>query len=175
MQKSRDALLLALLTLLTEHSFEQVTVRQIAQRAGVGYATFFRHYPGKEALLNDLAADQIKELLALTLPILFAEDSRAASTALCRYVEEHRKLWSALLTGGAGGTMREEFVRQAQQIAAASPSPDSWLPGDLKVVYAVGGTLDVLAWWLKQSPALPIERVAEILDRLVIAPTLPAQ
>ena len=115
-------------------------------------------------------------MLALTLPILFAEDSRAASTALCRYVEEHRKLWSALLTGGAGGTMREEFVRQAQQIAAASPSPDScWLPGDLKVVYAVGGTLDVLAWWLKQSPALPIERVAEILDRLVIAPTLPTQ
>jgi len=175
MQKSRDALLTALLHLLTENSFEQVTIREITQRAGIGYATFFRHYPGKEALLNDLAADQIKELLGLALPILFAIDSRAASTALCAYVEQHRKLWSALLTGGAGGTMREEFVRQAKQIAAAMPNPDTWLPGDLKVVYAVGGTLDVLAWWLQQSPALPVERIAEILDRLVIAPTLPSR
>lgn len=173
MVKTRAALLSTLLQLLTERPFEQVTIREIATAAGIGYATFFRHYPDKAALLHDLAADQIRALLELAVPILFAADSRAASTALCTYVDAHRRLWSALLTGGAVGTMREEFVRQARQLAAGMPNPDTWLPGDLKIVYAVGGTIDVLAWWLKQGPFLPIDRIAEILDRLVIAPTLP--
>jgi len=44
---------------------------RIARDAGIGYATFFRHYPTKEALLNDLAADQIRELLTLAFPILY--------------------------------------------------------------------------------------------------------
>src|SRR5579859_2326210 len=93
MLKSRVALLSALLGLLTEKPFEQITVREITKTAAIGYATFFRHYPDKESLLNDLAADQIKALLGLALPILFASNSRAAATALCTYVDEHRKLW----------------------------------------------------------------------------------
>ena len=55
--KTRAALLGTLLQLLTERSFDQVTIREITKAAGIGYATFFRHYPDKEALLHDLAAD----------------------------------------------------------------------------------------------------------------------
>src|SRR5947208_1887220 len=86
MQRTRSALCAALLVLLEEKPFEQITVREITRKAVVGYATFFRRYPDKEALLNDLAADEIAELISLTVPILFATDSRAASQALCAYV-----------------------------------------------------------------------------------------
>jgi hypothetical protein len=34
------------------------------------------------------------------------------------------------------------------------------------------GTLEVLAWWLADQHPLPVERMAEILDRLVIAPAV---
>ncbi|CAN7548205.1 helix-turn-helix domain containing protein [Phenylobacterium sp. LjRoot225] len=172
MLRTRSALCGTLLALLEEKPFEQVTVREITRRAGVGYATFFRHYPDKEALLNDLAADQISELIDKTLPILFAADSLVASRETCAYVDARRKLWSALLTGGAAGTVRHEFIRQAKLIAAGKPPAESWIPADLQVVYATGGTIDILAWWLQQEPALPVERIADILDRLVIAPTL---
>jgi len=172
MQRTRSALCAALLALLEEKPFEQVTVREITRKAVVGYATFFRRYPDKEALLNDLAAGEISALMSMTVPILFAADSRAACRALCAYVSERHKLWGALLTGGAASTMREEFIRQAKQIAAGQPNPDTWLPGDLRVVYATGGVVDVLAWWLQQRPRPPAHQMAEILDRLVIAPTL---
>lgn len=172
MVRTRAALCGALLGLLEEKPFDQVTVREITRTADVGYATFFRHYPDKEALLNDLAAGQISELMHKTVPILFATDSRAAAMALCAYVDEHHKLWSALLTGGAASTVRDEFIRQAKLLAVGQPNPDTWLPGDLRVVYAVGGAIDILAWWLQQSPRLPAARIAEIVDRLVISPTL---
>ena len=133
---------------------------------------FFRRYPDKEALLNDVAAREISQLLAMTLPILYTVDHRASTQALCAYLWEHRKLWSALLTGGAAATLKDEFVRQAQQLAATQQTRHAWLPGDLSVVFAVGATIEVLAWWLKQADPPSVNEMAEILDRLIVTPSL---
>jgi hypothetical protein len=81
-------------------------------------------------------------------------------------------LWSALLTGGAAGTMRGEFIRQAGLIPPGDVKPDSWLPADLRVVYGVSATVEILAWWLSRRDTYSSEQIAEILDRLVITPSL---
>jgi AcrR family transcriptional regulator len=170
--RTRPVLCGALLSLLEDRPFEQLTVREITAKADIGYATFFRHYPDKESLLNDLAAFQISELLSMALPILYAANTRASARALCIYVWEHRKLWSTLLTGGAAGTLRDEFIRQAHQIAETRPNPGVWLPGDLLVVFSVTGTVEILAWWLKQAAPPSIDQMAEVLDCLVVAPSM---
>jgi predicted kinase len=123
-------------------------------------------------VLHDLAAQEIGTLLTLTLPILYTVDARASTKAVYAYVWEHRKLWSALLTGGAAPILKQEFVRRAQQLAAERPAKGSWLPGDLSVVFSVSATVDVLAWWLAQEQPPPIDKMAEILERLVVAPSL---
>ncbi|HMI93167.1 MAG TPA: TetR/AcrR family transcriptional regulator, partial [Polyangiales bacterium] len=178
-ERTRNALREALLRLLEQKSFEQITIRDLSATAGAGYATYFRHYPDKAALLNDLASLSISELLERTFPILYAIDTLAACVALCRYVDERRQLWSTLLTGGAAGTVREEFLRQARVLAASQPKkrqpgdlPGSWLPDDLAVVFGVSGVVEILAWWLQHRRAFTLEQVAGILDRLVIAPIL---
>jgi AcrR family transcriptional regulator len=169
MVRTRAALRDALLLLLEEKPLDQITIRDITAQSKTGYATFFRHHETKAALLDDLVADQIRDLMQLTLPVLWETDTRAAARALCVYVDERRKLWSALLTGGAAGSMREEFIRQARPRPS---NPDSWLPNDLRVIYGVSATVEILAWWLQQRQDFSVDRVAEILDRLVIAPTL---
>jgi len=170
--RTRPILCGALLSLLEERPFEQLTVREITAKADIGYATFFRHYPDKEALLNDLAASQISDLLAMTLPILNNADTRGSARTLCAYVWEHRKLWSALLTGGAASTLKDEFVRQAQQIAEAQPNPDAWLPNDLSIVFYVTGTVEILTWWLKQKDPPSVDRMGEVIDSLIVGPSM---
>jgi AcrR family transcriptional regulator len=170
--RTRPALCEALLGLLEEKSFEQVTLREITARADIGYATFFRHYQDKEALFHDLAGQQISELLAMAVPILYTVDPRASTQALCAFVWEHRKLWTALLTGGAASMMKTEFIRQVQQIAARHPNSDSSIPTELRVLVPVSGTIELLAWWLKQEDPAPVSRMAELLDILVVTPSL---
>lgn len=171
MTRTRPALCDALLSLLEERAFEQITVRDLTERAGLGYATFFRHYPDKETLLNDLAARQIKELLAMALPILYTVDSRASTQALCAYVWQHRTIWKVLLTGGAAAILKDEFIRQAQEAAKGAPSDDR-TPSDLKVIVPVAGAIEVLAWWLKQNDPPSVQHMAENLDKLVVAPII---
>ncbi|MEJ5977846.1 TetR/AcrR family transcriptional regulator [Novosphingobium sp. PS1R-30] len=170
--RSRNALTGALLELLEEKPFDQLTIREISARAGTGYATFFRHYPTKEALLSDVASEEIADLLARTLPVLYDSNSFESTRALCGHVAEHRNLWAALLTGGAAGIVREEFIRQARQLPRDMVERKSWLPADLGVVYGTGGTIDLLAWWLSQDEAYSPEEIAAILNRLIIAPLI---
>ncbi len=172
MQRSRRVLRDALLALLEEKPFDQITVRAITARAKVGYATFFRHYASKDALLHDLAAGQISDLLDMTVPVLFVANSLESCRAMCAYVFERRTLWTALLTGGAASTVREEFIRQARVITIRARTKSSWLPGDLSTVWATGGCIDVLAWWLSQRDSYSVEQVAEIVDRLIVGPIL---
>lgn len=168
--RSRKALADALLALLEEKPFEQITIREISARAGTGYATFFRHYPTKEALLSDVASEEIAGLIAMTVPILHDANSYESTRALCAHVGRHRKLWSALLAGGAAGIVRDEFIRQARALASGISKDDDWLPQDLGVVYGTGGTIDLLAWWLGQEGRYSADEIAAILNRLIIEP-----
>ena len=174
-ERSRAALRAALLELLVEHSYAEITIRDVCARAGAGYATYFRHYPDKGALLNDLAAAGIGELLGHALPVLYSADAYAACFVLCKYVDEQRHLWAALLTGGAAGILREEFVRQAQLVASKRKRrsrPGSRLPADLAVVFGVTGLLEVLAWWLQHRDERTVEEIADLLESLVVGPIL---
>lgn len=140
--RSRRQLLDAMLHMLETRPYDQVTIREVAREAEVGYATFFRHYPSKDALLHDLAAGQIADLLQRALPILFADDARQSCMTLFAYVSERRALWSAFLTGGAATMLKQEFTDQARQLAQQTPHDAGWLPDELRIVFAVSATVE---------------------------------
>lgn len=170
MLRTRQALRRALLALLDRNQLDQITIRDIVAEAGVGYATFFRHHASKEELLNEIAAEQVGSLMALTLPLLDPTDTRVSCLALAKYVDKHRALWSALLTGGAAGALRAEFIRLAQE-AAANVRSNEWIPVELGAVYGVTATIEILTWWLRRPAGeYTPEQVAEFIDRLVVAP-----
>ena len=166
--KSGQALQRALLLLLETRPFDDITIREITAQAGVNYATFFRHYATKKALLDHLAADQIEQLVALTVPILDSADTLTAATALFAYVNERHAAWRALLTGGAAGVMREELLRISSVLAVDRAHKDGLLPVDLAVAYCVSLIFETLAWWLaRPTGAVSIADVAGHLNQVL--------
>lgn len=172
--RSRQALIEAFLELLEAKPLQQVSIRDITTRAGVGYTTFFRHYTSKEELLDHIAAEQIRQLFSLAVPETDSYDVHSGSTALFTYADAHRELWSTLLTGGAAATIREEFLRLASEVAASQGRANTWLPAEAGVLLLVGGTLDLLTWWLRQPKPLPISRMIKIHESVVVAPVVEA-
>lgn len=170
--RTRESLRRALLRLLELKPLEQITIRDICDAADVGYTTFFRHHPTKESLLDDVAAEQIGELVGLTLPLADETDTRAASVALFTYVDGRRKLWRTLLTGGAERALRDEFLRISREIAATRTRPGLWPPADIATILVVNSTVELLSWWLGQRKPLTIDQVAEIHERVIMAPTV---
>jgi AcrR family transcriptional regulator len=173
--RTREALRNALLELLGLKSLDKITILDICQTADIGYTTFFRHHPTKESLLDEVAATEIAHLIGLTVPIAESEDVHAAGIALFNYVNEHRKLWSALLTGGAEAAMRNEFLRLSRQIASTRSRINDWPPTDISTILVVSSTVELVSWWLQQSKPMPIEEVASIYEHIIIQPHVRAE
>lgn len=172
--RSREALHRALLTLLESKQIDQITIRDIAAESGVGYTTYFRHYPTKEALFEAVVAEQIDGMFKVSLPMVDAQDVQSAAMALFAYVRRNSRLWITLLTGNAAGTVREQLLRRARAVAAPRSRADAWMPPEVGVILIVGGLIELLGWWLQQRHPIPIERVTEIFVRVVMTPAIAA-
>ncbi|MDG6105721.1 TetR/AcrR family transcriptional regulator [Dactylosporangium aurantiacum] len=55
-----------------------VSMRAVAERAGVGLGTIYRHFPTREALLQAIVVDRVRRLAESAGPLLAADDPAAA-------------------------------------------------------------------------------------------------
>ena len=170
--RSREALQAALLALLEERPFNEITIRDITSRAGVSYPTFFRRYGTKEEVLSDIASAEVRRLLETTYPSLQPEAPDQSLRELVAYVQSHRALWRSLLTTEAATAMRGEFARISAQIGESDPRRNPWLPVSLASRFVASGVFEILAWWLSQPDDYPAENVLAFLQQLIVGPTL---
>jgi AcrR family transcriptional regulator len=169
--RTREALRLAMADLASELPLDAITVRAIAARAGVGYATFFRHYADKEALLADVADVLTRDFLAQVRPLLLARDRLGAARSLCAYVEENLALHKALIAGGSGETVRAGMLRQTlETVGRARRNGGEGPLDDLLLFHLVSSILNLLAWWLNHRDRIGAETMAHIIERAVLTP-----
>src|SRR6202142_535559 len=61
--RSRRMLMEALLRLLSRKEFDEISIQEIADEATLNRATFYLHYPDRNALLQALTAARFRELI----------------------------------------------------------------------------------------------------------------
>src|SRR5215831_9760971 len=96
-KRTQNLLAKALISLTLEKGYEAITIRDITERADVGYATFFRHYHDKDALLHDVAEVVLDDLLELLSTEPFDADPAIVGALIFRYVQEQSEIIRALL------------------------------------------------------------------------------
>jgi AcrR family transcriptional regulator len=62
--RTRRMLMDALYRLLNRKEFDDISVQEIADEATLNRATFYLHYPDKNALLHAMTADRFRELIS---------------------------------------------------------------------------------------------------------------
>jgi AcrR family transcriptional regulator len=77
-RQTRETILDALTVLLSEQPADQVSTREIAERAGVSQPTVYRHFPDRQALLEGLS-DRIAAATAGATPPMSSLDELAAA------------------------------------------------------------------------------------------------
>jgi AcrR family transcriptional regulator len=78
-QRNYQRLLSAANAVFIERGADDVSLEEIARRAGVGIGTLYRHFPNRQALLEAVYRDQVEALSARADELL---DSDAAGDAL---------------------------------------------------------------------------------------------
>lgn len=171
-RRTQHLLAQALIALTLEKGYEVVTIREITERADVGYATFFRHYRDKDELLQDVLEVVLAELQALLAATDPAADPAGVGLLVFRYVEGHSAIVRVLL--GRPALLQGLIARVVAQVAAEQGA--AWAGGVVPVEVAahhiVSATIALIGWWLDHGMPYPPERMGQIYAALIAGPLM---
>jgi AcrR family transcriptional regulator len=177
LMRSRRLLGNALIQLMQEKRYIDITVQNIIDRADVGRTTFYKHFQDKEDLL-------ISNLEAILDDFIHhmdsdGDDQMLLSTAdFFRHVKEHPDLYKAML-GGQG--MDVLFNKGQAMMSLKIENHLDSLPikrGDLPIPipvlsnYLAGSFLILLKWWVDHKLAYSPEQMNAMYQQLVMPGTL---
>jgi AcrR family transcriptional regulator len=162
----------ALIALALEKNYESITIRDITERADVGYATFFRHYHDKDALLRDVSDVVLADLHVLlhTPPNHEAADM---GTALFRYVQENTNVIRVLLSSRGSSNLLQHIIDVSTQkmLNENVPLPGSFVPPEIAAYHLLNSSIALIQWWLEHDMPYPPERMGVIFHQLITQPT----
>lgn len=170
-RRTRQLLTQALIDLSAERPIESISVRDLTQQAGVGYATFFRHYASIEELLRGTVEDLRQELFAL-LPPLTGNRPEEAGAVVFRHVEAHPQVYRLLLQTDATLGLLDQIVQIGVQGLRQSyeARPDARVPMDVAAEHFIRSFLNLIDWWLRHDLPYPPEQMGEIYLELILKP-----
>lgn len=170
-RRTRRRLTEALIELSADRPLEAITVRELTGRAGVGYATFFRHYGSIEALLRGSVDDMHAEMMAL-LPPLTGDSPARAGAIVFEHAAQHPGMYRLLLKAdrslGLATKIMEVSATSLLQIFESRP--DARIPANVAADHFIASFLHLIEWWLDHDRPYPPDRMGQIYEQLILAP-----
>ena len=172
-ERTRNRLGNSLIALIQEKPIDEVTVREVLDRAGVGRSTFYVHYRDKDDLfLSEL--EQGLEMWTTTLSRQQEISNRVAPVAeFFAHVASAKRLHRALVNSGR----IEAFFELAQGYFARGIEQRIKQSTDVRNPYQheltacanafAGGLLSLLRWWLERGGKESPRAMDELFHRMV--------
>jgi AcrR family transcriptional regulator len=173
--RSREMLHQALLSLMIEKGYEEITVEDICERANVGRSTVYAHFTSKDDLKRRGLEHLRRELIEHQRSASSLADTNVRGLAftltMFEHARDHIHLYRALV-GSRGGaialtTIRQtlcEFVRG--ELAEIRGKGSEAASREFAVQYFVGAFMAVLTWWLDRGAKPPPYEINAMFQRL---------
>ena len=158
----------ALISLTLEKGYFAVSIRDITERADVAYATFFRHYDDKEALLDEVLDVILDDMLNLLHPWP-TQEPEAAGRKIFEYVQAHNEMCRVLLGSRGKASLIQRLLSAKQDLPI--PSGSSQIPPEIAAYHFMSSAAELIQWWLDHDMPYPPERMGQIFAALIIVPS----
>jgi AcrR family transcriptional regulator len=172
----------AMIELITEKGFDALTVGEIAERAMINRATFYRHYQDKYDLVAKIFVETANELVENMKPIHKGthqsemENPPEIWIQVFEHVAEHSRLYRAML--GKNGSswfadrmrehtmkiMLEQEGRWKQQMEPSQPI-DPAMPQELPGMQLSHVLIGTIVWWLESEKSSTPRQMATWFHR----------
>lgn len=159
--RTRATLHHALLRLIVERGYDDISVQDICEAADVGRSTFYAHYTSKDDLKRS-GLDHLKAALR----------GQGEGLAFTRTLFEHGRgfvgHYRALKTG-LGAVVSREALRTVvfELVAEALPPASTRFEREMRVRFVAGALISVLTGWLDDGAVESPEAVDALFHKLI--------
>lgn len=164
----------ALLELARRQKLDDITVADVAKRAGVNRSSFYVHYSDKETLLAD-ALERVLDEMSDSLPTA-KKNTSEVPVELRQYlthIAEHVSLYRRVLGDHGSAVIAARLRHRIELIVrdAVHASQDTvfiGLPLDVVAAGIAGSVLGVITAWLNRDPLPPVEEATMWIWRVLL-------
>ena len=164
--RTRNKLGDALVELLHKRKFEEVTVQEVLDRAGVGRSTFYAHYRDKE----DLFLSDVEDFLELICGVLKKQKASPKRLLPVRelfaHIQEMREFHKGLVRSGKMKEIEElgrgYFARSIEERLQEAGVKMSAGRRSAQAYALAGSLFSLLDWWVDKG----MKAEPEAMDRL---------
>ena len=168
--RTRSMLWEALIALIQEKDYSEITIQDIADRANVNRVTFYLHYQDKQDLLENSVEEIFTDLLSKITP-LTGENFRLnippqGLILVYQFLAENAKFYRIIL--GENGipflinrlrkNLAEITIQRFQMLM--SDEYQRKMPIEIVAQYAAGSIVGLITWWLENDMPIPPEEFA---------------
>lgn len=179
-QRTRQLLGQALMSLIVEKDYEAITVQNIIDRANLGRSTFYAHYQDKEDLLMSGLEEVVHNLMRGMEEAASAAQGTASNHRILSalpmftHAQEQYDLHKAIIAGRGVDVILKAIQKHLslhleEELALRLPAGHTpTIPLNVMAHYLAGTLLNLLIWWLEQNMPYPPERMDEIFQELAM-------
>jgi AcrR family transcriptional regulator len=172
-QRTRESLIHALLDLIEEKHYDQISVQDIVEHANVGRSTFYAHYENKDDLLNS-GFEHLLDRLVQWIDLNEEDQIHFDTSMLFRHAHGHYEIYRTLIWGtgfkllieDGQAALSKKIEARLKVLLPDEQFVDTPLP---VLAYAIAGVLlALLKWWLDHKMPYPPEQMDAIFQRLMM-------
>ncbi len=166
--RSRRMLTEALLRLLKHKEFDAISIQEIADEATLNRATFYLHYPDKNALLQAMTAARFRDLMDRRgLSFTDCDGAlRAIALGVCDYLAETTGCPNQLKTMPLEGSIIPVIEDMFLQGTARHEMPPG-VDRALLAATAAWAVFGAARWWYQTPDRIPAEEMAAKIGAMV--------
>ncbi|MDA7027633.1 TetR/AcrR family transcriptional regulator [Bacillus sp. CLL-7-23] len=172
--KSQEAIKSALIELMTEKRFDDITIQDISERANVNRGTVYLHYTDKYDLLDRLMEEHINHLRETCE---WASDMEwiDATQIFFEYFKNNDLFFSTMLASKGAPSFRSKFleflIEEFKDEVDITKGKNHGLNKEVIVRFTANAYVGVLESWLKDGMPSPPDVMAKelgvLIDRIV--------
>lgn len=168
--KTQEALKKAIIELMSEKNFDDITLQDLSDRANVSRGTFYLHYMDKYDLLDKLIGTHINEL-RVRCEASADLDFISGSLVWTEYLEANYSFFSMMLASKGAPYFRNRFVdflvEEFQDEVDVTKGKNQGLNKDLAVKFVATAYVGVVEWWFTNEMPISHQALAEQLGTLL--------
>ncbi|NMC84581.1 MAG: TetR/AcrR family transcriptional regulator [Anaerolineaceae bacterium] len=175
--RSRRQLQKALMELVAEKRYSDLSIQEVTQRAGLNRSTFYLHYTGLHELLEDCGKELFNQLHEVIYE-KFNQKKSSASQDIERYtafVFDHLEKYSSFyrsLLGRNGDLAFQTFFREQLEELIFEPmniNAINTLEQEVVLRFYTAGFTGIAVWWLESEPRISAQEVSHVVVNDLIA------
>lgn len=162
--KTQEALKKAVIEMMSEKNFDDITIQDISDRANVSRGTIYLHYMDKFDLLDKLMETHINELREICESGADLEYVDA-NLPWFEYLASNHLFFSTMLASKGAPSFRSRFVEylieEFRDEVNTAQGKNQGLNADILLQFIVTSYVGLIEWWLMNGMPYPPDVMAE--------------